>query len=486
MLAGGLAALAGGVGVFILLWPRLQHGGTFQQRLLIWRGVGEMLRHHPRFWLLGLGFDTLSLRLAPYPSPTLGHFEPDFIFRIPDRAHSLPLDLLATGGLPWLLGWVAVGGLALWRLGRSRHPLAPWLAAIIVGRGVLLLFSFPTHTPDLLFWCVLGMSFGLGEEKDVQSLAELERLEILAIAAFGVFGFSLSAAWPRGLVLWLLSMAPLLALFYALFASPRLSTFHLILTFLILPAILLNQHIGPAAQFAWLWMLLWISALVFFYPWPVIDLNVAISKFAIIVLLIIPITMPRLGDIAYKSSLLALDGTQFGDNRQDRYFMKALQFAPYDHIMKSGMAWVMAQHLSPGVDSYDARAYRIARFYLGAMESQPSAPEPPAELARWLAHLAESDSQYAIQAQDAFDRALILSPHDIQTLNDQAMFWASQGRTNDAIVELKRLLELDPLYGPTYLHLAQVYRQIGDEDAARAISREGREKVPWWDAWENN
>jgi tetratricopeptide (TPR) repeat protein len=115
------------------------------------------------------------------------------------------------------------------------------------------------------------------------------------------------------------------------------------------------------------------------------------------------------------------------------------------------------------------------------MADQPSAPEPPAALARWLAHLAERDPQFADQAQDAFDRALTLSPNDIQTLNDQALFWASQGRTDEAIAELNRLLALDPLYGPTYRNLARVYQQMGDEDAARAIIEQGRAHVPWWD-----
>ena len=499
ILPAGLVVLVGGITAFVLLWPRLQHGGTIQQRLLIWQGVVAMLRHHPRAWLTGLGFDVLHFRLAPYLSPTLGHFEPDFTFRVPDRSHSLPLDLLATGGLPWLLGWMIMGGVTLWRLGRIRHPLAPWLAAIIVGRGTLLLVSFPTHVPDLLFWATLGLGLGAAHlqpttnrESAVSARSKSLRQRgfgkgaphiMLALAAFGVFGFSLSAAWPGGMLLWLLSVLPLLALLYALAAQVRFSLHHFVLTILVLPAILLNQHIGPTAQLAWLWLLLWMSALPIFSFWPLRDWNIAISKFAIIVLFMIPITMPRLGDIAYKSAMLTMDGTQMGEYRQDIYFTQAIRLAPYDHVMYTGMAWVLSQQLTASSDSFAARADRISRMYLGAMESQPSATKPPAELARWLAHLAKSDPRYAIQAQDAFDQALRLSPNDIQTLNDQAMFWADQGQTKKAIGELKRLLELDPLYVPTYLHLAQVYRQIGNEDAARAIIEQGRQTVPWWSGW---
>ncbi len=484
LLPAGLVALFGGAAALVLLWPRLQHGGTIQQRLLIWQGVMTLIRHHPRIWVAGLGFDTMPFRLAPHLSPTLGHFEPDFVFRVPDRAHDLLLDLLVTGGPLWLAGWLMLGGMALWRLGRSRHSLAPWLAAIIIGRGALLLVSFPTHVPDLLFWGVLGMSFGLDEEKELLALRGFDGLVGCAVAAFGVFGFSLSAAWPGGLLLWLLAMPPLLGLLYALAPHFRFPTHYLVLTIFIMPAILLNQSIGPAAQFAWLWLLLWMSALIFVWPWPDIHWGDLISSFALVVILMVPVTLPRLGDIAYKSSVLTLDGTQFGEARRDSYLAKAIRLAPYDHVMYSGMAWVMSQRLPPTDAAYAPRAERIARLYLSAMASQPNATEPPAALARWLAHLAASDPRRAGQAQDAFHRALTLSPNDIQTLNDQAMFWASMGRADKAIAELNRLLRLDPLYGPTYLHLSQVYQQIDDEDAAQAAIDRGKEKVPWWDAWD--
>ena len=151
LLPAGLAALAGGVAALILLWPRLQHGGTIQQRLLIWQAVIDLLRSQPRALLLGLGFDTMPLRLAPHLSPALGHFEPDFIFRIPDRAHSLPRDLLVTGGLPWLLGWLAAAGMILWRLARGQHPLTPWLAAIIIGRASCCWSASPPISPICSF-----------------------------------------------------------------------------------------------------------------------------------------------------------------------------------------------------------------------------------------------------------------------------------------------------------------------------------------------
>ena len=498
LLPAGLAALAGGVAALVVLWPRLQHGGTIQQRLLIWQAVADLLRSQPRALLLGLGFDTLALRLAPYLSPTLGHFEPDFIFRIPDRAHNLPLDLLATGGAPWLLGWLAVGVVTLWRLARSRHPLAPWLAAILIGRGALLLVSFPTHIPDLLFWIVLGMGLGLThlrpDKGDLdttrpdsrQQNAALSALHLmLAIAAFGVFGFSLSAAWPGGLLLWLLAVLPLALLLIALSPSRLFSSLSLhpvIFFLLVLPALLLNQHIGPAAQLAWVWLLLWLAGMALFAPLPTSDWTAPVLQFTAIALLLLLLTIPRLGDIAYKSALLAPD-----EARRDRYFAQALKLSPYDDVMQSGMAWVLAQQPGASADAESPLARRITGLYESALRpsSRPQPPEIVAAYARWLARLAANDPDLASRALATFEQALQLSPHDIQTLNDRAMLLAAMGRTDDALAELQRLLTLDPLYGPTYRNLAQVYRQMDDEDAARAITEQGRENAPWWEAWEN-
>lgn len=486
LLPAGLIALIIGALTLMLLWPRLQHGGTIQQRLLIWQAVMDLLRSQPRALLMGLGFDTLALRLAPYLSPTLGHFEPDFIFRIPDRAHSLSLDLLTTGGLPWMLGWLALGGMALWHLVHSRHSLAPWLAAIILGRGVLLLVSFPTHIPDILFWSILGASFGLKTDAAPSGATPVSAAYLpLSIAAFGVFGFSLSAAWPGGLFLWLLSALPLALMLVAL--SPSRPLVHSLLRplafiLLILPAILLNQYIGPVAQLAWVWLLLWLAGMAIFAFAATSDLTVHILQFTATALLLLLITIPRLGDIAYKSALLASD-----EPHRQRYFARALNLSPHDDVMQAGMAWVLAQQPGASVNAQSPAARRITALYESALRpsSHPRPPEIMAAYARWLAQLAKDNPEIAPQALKAFDAALTRSPHDIQTLNDRAMLLAGMGRSDEAIAELQRLLTLDPLYGPTYLNLAQVYRQIGDDDAARAAVEQGKQNVPWWDAWEN-
>ncbi|HEY80166.1 MAG TPA: tetratricopeptide repeat protein [Caldilineae bacterium] len=490
--AGGvLLAVGMGAAAMIALWPRLQHGGTLQQRLLIWRAVIDLMQARPRALLTGLGFDTLPLALAPHLSPTLAHFEPDFAFRIADRAHSLPLELVSTGGLPWLLGWAALAGWLLWRLGRSAHPLAPYLAAAIVGRAALLLVSFPTHAPDLLFWVILGLGLGITSKESSPFPEPPSRLHpetwlLLTLAPFMVFGFSLSASWPGGLLLWLLALAPLIALTLALSPSRPLAPSPLpllALAFLLLPAILLNQRIGPPAMVAWAWLHAWLLLLVFL-PAFMRDSRPAISRVALLAAITLAMAFaltatvqrPRLGDIAYKAAWLSPDA-----NQRELNLRRALRLAPYDHVMAAGMAWIEAQRVA-AEDAWgdEARLRRISKLYQEAMAAQPLAPEPAMGYARWLASLPNAHAQ----ALAAFDRALTLSPHDIQALNDRAMRLAALGRTDEALAELQRLLQLDPLYGPTYGHLAQVYRQLGDEEAARAILEQGRAAAPWWDSGE--
>ena len=74
-------------------------GGTGGQRLLFWQATFDLFAHEPGRLLAGLGPDALAFKLAPYLPATVAHFEVDWAFRIPDRAHTYPLDLLATGGI---------------------------------------------------------------------------------------------------------------------------------------------------------------------------------------------------------------------------------------------------------------------------------------------------------------------------------------------------------------------------------------------------
>jgi tetratricopeptide (TPR) repeat protein len=466
VLLAGAAALLLGSALLVWLWPRLQHGGTLQQRWLIWQAALNLMRSRPRAWLLGLGFDTLPLALAPHLSPTLAHFEPDFIFRIPDRAHAWPLDALVAGGVPWLLGWLVLGLLALTRLLRSKHALAPWLAALLLGRATLLLVSFPTHAPDLLGWAILGMALGLSAQKTI-SPAPAVTLDALVVMAAWMAAFGFIAAWPGGLFLWLMALPLLIALRHALAPESTLALTSP-LFYAALPAILLNQHGGMGSWLAWILLMVWIVAMAW-QQWPQ---HRAGWQMALIAVMLVLITGPRLGDIAYKTALLSSH-----TDEREQALAAALRLAPYDHIMAAGVAWSNTQRAATQPHARESRTAAISQLYERAMQAQPLAPEPAAAYARWL-----SDQQ-ASHADAAFEHALSLSPHDIQLLNDRAIFWAATGRSAAAIDELERLLMLAPRYGPTYRHLAQLYREIGDPAAADAVEQQGRAQTPWWTFW---
>ena len=493
-LAAGGVILAGAL-IGWLLWPRLQHGGTFQQRLLIWQGVAQMVRARPRVWALGLGFDNLPLALAPYLPPALAHFEPDLMLRVPDRAHTWPLDLLVTGGMVWVLGWVSLVGVALVRLWRSHHPVAPYGIAAMVGRAALLGFSFSTHAPDLIFMTLLGISLAqLGSEQSHGRRARTEQTPgaadrmpwasrmRLGYAAWGVFGFSLSAAAAWGWLGWGLAGVGLILLTYALSSPQPLPSrvpWDAGLLVLLPPIYLLNRVSGWPAQVAWAGLLVWLWALAWLpFTRPTsfpglrsLGSTLGVGLAALLALGLLQ--LPRWGDIAYKQAWFIQEPTS-----QATVLENALRLAPYDHVMLAGVAWIQAQRLSAEEAWEDsARVERIAGWYQQAVQAQPLAVEPITGYARWLAGFPQPPAQ----TLDVLAQALALSPHDLTLLNRRALVRAKAGRFEEAVADLQWQLTLDPLYAPTYLALAQVYTWMGDEDVAQAIRALGRSRIPWWD-----
>ena len=224
----GLAILFSGFMLLLAAWfaPHLlparlgdifASGGSGGQRLLFWEAVLRLMQQEPRWLITGLGPDALALKIAPYLSPQIAHFEVDWVFRLPDRAHTLSLDLLSSGGVLalvlWLLFWAsivarllpvfprhlnysiailagafiigaALGGIIV---GVATIPIglmagllggilfllllapsdsvmesafalqAPYLLAALVGYWVFLAFNFATHVPDLLVWVIIGL-----------------------------------------------------------------------------------------------------------------------------------------------------------------------------------------------------------------------------------------------------------------------------------------------------------------------------------------
>lgn len=289
-------------------------------------------------------------------------------------------------------------------------------------------------------------------------------------------------------MVWLLAIPGMMMVIMALMWRPSLhvpSWTWVLLAFL-LPALLWNRRLGMDAMAAWLWFLAWLMlcTLMPLVKWSFAQardpetaytipqaIQFLLSMTWIVWLLALPFNLPRLGDIAYKSAWLTSDP----DLRQG-YYQRALMLAPYDHVMATGMAWRMRQ-LATTVPAQAAELNQaIAQAYEEAMAAQPLAPEPVAAYARWLA--TQPDAQQ--EALRMFDRARHLSPNDPQLLSDRAMALAATGEREQAIEDLRHLLTLDPLYGPTYLHLARLYEQLGDEVSAQAIREQGRKNVPWW------
>ncbi|MCS7038817.1 MAG: O-antigen ligase family protein, partial [Anaerolineae bacterium] len=475
----GLAVLAAGGLLLGLAWvapsllpPRLadlfSSGGTGGQRLLFWQGVIAMLADHPRSWLLGLGPDNLPLGLAPYVPAALAHFEPDWVFRIPDRAHTYALDLLAAFGLPglaaWTLLWSAVvaallptwrrrgiavalpiltaavlavaaagtagptaaplgfaagwvGGVLLVLLlapSAPTTPMAPYLLAALVGHWVMLAFHFPTHAADLLFWPLLGLSLALRDNPPLRSApADLTwRLAGLAVA---VFGFDLSAAWGRGVWLWLAAWPMAYLVAWLLTPPTPFSTRQLLglawPTVLLAPAWWLNRLGGMAAWPAFAWMLVvLLGQALFVLPTSYSKRPLPALPAVVIALLL---SLPVFGDIALKAAIL-----HPADAAYRRAMLAwALALSPYDHMVVMALAPTEMQALpaTAGLDHPQAQA--IAALYRRGLAAQPRAYEPLAAYAEWLRQMATRDPQAIPLARSYLDRALAWAPQDLQTRN---------------------------------------------------------------------
>lgn len=519
-------------------------GGTGGQRLLIWQGVMSLLGQEPRYLALGVGPDALPLRLAPYLPAQLAHFEVDWVFRVPDRAHTYPLDLLTQSGIIGLLGWslfwaavfarvlprparrwpaylpillqlagafvvagvgwVLAGAQAAplgWMAGflgggiltflaaprpqsnfaSSGPALAPFLLAALAGHWLLLTFSFNTHAADLLVWTIAGLALALGREPEPAYDAPSPRVSVYRLAgiATATVGFSLSAALPPALLLWLSSLL-LLYLVATCFAAGRveaandLSTL-LLPVVLLLPALWLNRSSGLSTWLAYAWFVVWLVLQVALLL-PVARRRASWSLVAAAVVIVSLLSLPTLGDIAFKSAILEPNDV----TARDRSLHRALLLSPYDHILAAGIVPTEALSLPAEATLDHPQAQRIAALYERAYRAQPLAPEAIASYAEWLRQRSVVDPAAASLALTRFDQALQLSPNDVETRNHRALLVAGSGNSAAAEADLRALLALDPLYGPTYRNLARVQLQEGNRDGARRTLEQGVANVPWW------
>ncbi len=123
-------------------------------------------------------------------------------------------------------------------------------------------------------------------------------------------------------------------------------------------------------------------------------------------------------------------------------------------------------------------AYSVAVFnrYRTADEALPLARAAAARALQIDASLAEAHAANASiaamnlqwdEAERAFRRALELNPDIAEIRSRHTLYWLlPQGRTDEAITELKRALELDPLSVATNAMLARAYLQAGQKERA--------------------
>lgn len=545
--AAGFIVLLGGGLLLIAAWalPDLlparlgdlfASGGSGGQRLLIWQGVFDMLRSAPARLLTGLGPDAITLRLAPHLPAQLAHFEVDWLFRLPDRAHTLPLDLLAHTGLLGLLLWTGFWSALLARLspplrapfgrwqtvipvitaiifaalaallsglpasplgygagflggallplllapadvaGPARSPLSPYLLAALAAHWLFHTFSFPTHAPELLTWALIGLVLTVetGPKSQHASPPDISSWQLAGIA-LAALAFGLSASSSSSLILW--AGAFLLLILIAGFLARSSRDWHTLFLplLLILPAIPLNRTPGLSAWLAYAWLLLWLLAQVYLLiPRP--DARRHAPKLALLIPLILLLNLPLFGDIAYKSAILS----PTDEAARDILMQRAFALSPHDHILAAGIAPTEIQALPSEASLEHPQAQKIITLYERALAAQPLAPEPPAAYADWLRTRVPGDAAAIPLAFDAFEHALALSPHDIYTRHRLALLRAQTGDLEGAISDLDTLLDLDPLYGPTYLALSEFQRRQGDLAAAAATLERGIANVPWW------
>ncbi len=535
--------------------PRLNDlfasGGTGGQRLLFWQAVFDLLRTEPRYLLTGIGMDVLPFKLGAYLPAELAHFEPDWVFRIPDRAHTLPLELLSANGVVALILWVLLWASLLTRLlpSYSKRPhfplgcqlagagigavaatvlvgihasplglsagllggallallvaptapskipptdlraLYPFLLAALVGHWTLLAFSFPTHAPDLLIWVIIGMALAVtdiaknstsmpAEASDRLSGNNYFQIGGIAVA---LFLLSTAAAWQAALVLVVVAAFAGYGLVWILSPSGTQGAeqvlWFIVPALTLLPAMLLNRQPGVASWLAYTWLLLWLLAQIALLL-PKARHRSALPMLAILTPILLLLNLPAYGDIAYKSALLNLQDAKVRNTWSDR----ALWLSPYDHIMAAGMAFVESGSVNESTILNSPSVDRVNQLYELATRAQPLAPEPFAFYAEWLRTRAKADEQVAAKSQVYFSRALDLAPQNLQVRNQQALLFWQQGDAERAIADLQVLLRRDPLYGPTYLNLAEIQERTGDIENARATLQRGIEQVPWWDA----
>ncbi|MFA6039430.1 MAG: O-antigen ligase family protein [Candidatus Peribacteraceae bacterium] len=186
-----LAAAVGGTAVVRRLEVPTQTGGL-GARGVIWQTAVRMAVARP----LGYGLETVGSVSPQYLPASIYRYE-SLTVQI-DRAHSKPLDLLLTLGLPGLIAYYGFLALLLFPLWRKRkEPLALVIFLSLAGGSAALLFGFDVLPTHAFFWLIVGMGVGCavpaaGGGKQRRPFF-LPALTVFAVAVTAVFCVWVSA-----------------------------------------------------------------------------------------------------------------------------------------------------------------------------------------------------------------------------------------------------------------------------------------------------
>lgn len=172
------------------------------ERLYVWRHTLEMSQAHP--WL-GVGPGNWRVRFPEYGGSSAPSFEGVDQMRI--RPHNVYLSLASEAGLPALLLFLAMGGLALAaavKAARQAQNEGETLLAISMFSGLTAAaidmgFSFPIERAEhnLLLLLYAAIALSLAERRLPTSSATRGASALFALVIVALLGFALWMGWQK-------------------------------------------------------------------------------------------------------------------------------------------------------------------------------------------------------------------------------------------------------------------------------------------------
>ncbi|MDP7069374.1 MAG: O-antigen ligase family protein [Candidatus Peribacteraceae bacterium] len=175
-------------------------GRSTAARGVIWSGVVQMVAEHP----IGYGLETLSIVTPRFIGKELYAFES--LTTVVDRAHSTPLQLMATLGPLGLLSYyllVFALLLAVWKRRNSESDTRILAAgAALLGFTIATLFGFPSVASAVFFWVICGMLIGLLTPEAKPRFSPMPSMLLnVSLFCISLFSFLITAQWSHARIL---------------------------------------------------------------------------------------------------------------------------------------------------------------------------------------------------------------------------------------------------------------------------------------------